>query len=229
MSSPTVDRSARDKLTGEVRRFLAGEVSAFAFDEAIFEIRGATVDETVRTAVDSLWLFYDDCDDHFVAMSKPEWDFVQRLLLVLESDRHMVQTSSRRWAWTQLVALAALLAFAACVWWFGIGEHLLVLAIPFGIVSLAISWWRQRFEPNRDSRVEAILPFSSFAELRAVYLAVGRFRKARYRNELANSRIRSSLAEFGMRLPTTAAWLLCSPLPLCFQVLPMRRVRVRVV
>jgi len=41
-------------------------------------------------------------------------------------------------------ALAALFFFAYEAWWFGFGTQLLAVALPFGVVSIAISWWRSR-------------------------------------------------------------------------------------
>ena len=35
---PTVDRNSRDRVASEVRRFLNSEITAFAFDEAIYDI-----------------------------------------------------------------------------------------------------------------------------------------------------------------------------------------------
>jgi hypothetical protein len=94
---------------------------------------------------------------------------------------------------------------------------------------MGISRWRARFEQPRDSRIEAMSPFLSFAEMRAAYVAASGFRKARFRQELAGVRIRSRLAEFASWLPLTAARLFLSPVPLCFQILPERKVVVRVV
>ena len=185
-----VDRSARNRIAAEVRRFLDGEATAFEFDDAIFQIESN--DPTVNDIVQRLWCHYDDCKDHHVTLSRPEWDYFQRLLLILESDHHIITERKRtHWGLTQFVALAALVGFALCVWQFGIGQQLLAIAIPFGMISMGISAWRRSSIPQPDNATIALTPFSSLAEMRATYMSAGRFRKTQYRKELADARIRS--------------------------------------
>jgi hypothetical protein len=61
-----------------------------------------TKDETVKHVADLLWYHYDDLEDHKVVASKAEWDFFQRLLLILKSDADLVEISTiaaiTRWA-----------------------------------------------------------------------------------------------------------------------------------
>lgn len=222
------DKPARQNLAHEIRRYLAGEQSAFEFDKAIFAIHDDTHDKTIRTISQQLWLCYDDCQDHFVALSKLDWDYIQRLILVLEANRRLEQCCTRHWHWTQLIALAALLGFTACACCFGVGEQLLAFSIPFGLISMVISWWRERLSPRRDKPKEALTPFASFAELRAAVRAVPNFHKAKYRPELLSVRIRSRLGELSAWLPAVAAWLMFAPIPLLFQCLPQRIVVTRV-
>ncbi|MHB0961093.1 MAG: hypothetical protein ACYC0X_21805 [Pirellulaceae bacterium] len=59
-------------------------LTAFAFDDEITEIGTATADGTVHFVVDSLWYHYDDCRDHLAGLSKQEWDYFQRLVLLLD-------------------------------------------------------------------------------------------------------------------------------------------------
>jgi len=224
-----IDREARNRLAEEMRRFLAEESSAFQFDEAVTNIRQGTQDETVQNIAQAVWYFYDDIDDHFVAMTKDDWDYFQRLLLVLESNRHIRFQPRRCWSLTQLVAAFALVGFAGCIWQFGWGQHLLVFAIPLGFVSMGIALWRAKFERLDDRNSERLMPFSSLRELRATYGSVDGFQKSRYRSELKQAQIRSSLMHFALRLKTGAAWLLLSPIPLAFQTLPRRRTKMMVV
>ena len=223
-----VDRNARDRIAAEVRRFLDGETTAFEFDDAIFNIE--STDLTVKDIVQRLWFHYDDCKDHRVTLSKPEWDYFQRLLLILESDRHVIAERNRtHWGLTQLVAIIALVGFALCAWQFGFGRQLLAIAVPFGVISMGISAWRHLSPPQPDDAAMALIPFSSVAEMRATYTSVGIFRKTPYRHELADVRIRSPFMNAIMWIPTCIVWLMLSPAVLIFQMLPHRDSKTRVV
>jgi len=213
------DRVQRDGLAGLIRQFLSEQSTAFEFDEALDDYR-QSADPTVRFVTDAVWYHYDDCDDHMVVLSKPEWDFFQRLLLLLESDQQIVTTSTRRWSWTQLVACTSLLAFGWCIWHFGCGQHLLVFSIPFGIVSIFVSFVRNRTRSTGPYDY-ILVPFRTFSDLSAAHKSAAAFTKERYPRHLANRKIRSRVAEFGMRLQLYAAWLLLAPIPLFVQTFPM--------
>lgn len=221
-----LDRTARAALAAAIRQFLDDRTSAFAFDEALDEFRNSS-DPTVHFVAQTVWYHYDDCRDHMVTLSKPEWDYFQRLLLLLYSDHQIVTTSVRHWSWTQLVAIGCLAGLGWCIWHFGWGQHLLVFAIPFGLVSIAISFLRsrKRFAGAYD---QVLTPFSSFGELSAVYWASVAFTKKRYPRDIAKRRIRSRVAEFGLRLQFYAAWLLVSPIPLLVQAFPLTEIRTQV-
>ena len=222
-----VDRNARNRIAAEVRRFLDGETSAFEFDDAIFDIDSD--DPTVNDTVQRFWYHYDDCKDHHVTLSKPEWDYFQRLLLILESDHHIITDRFRtHWRLTQFIALIALVGFAICVWHFGFGRQLLAIAIPFGVISMGIAAWRRSALPQPDKAEMAFFPFSSFAEMRATYTSVRTFCKTQYRNELTDARIRSPFINAIMWIPTGIAWLMFSPVVLFFQMLPHRDSETRV-
>ena len=220
------DRAARTALAQTIRQFLDARISAFAFDEALDPFRGSS-DSTVRFVAQAVWYYYDDCTDHMVTLSKPEWDYFQRLLLLLESDGQIITTSARRWSWTQLVALGCLIALGWLTWQSGWGPHLWVLSIPFGLVSMALAFLRNR---NRSSAVydPILTPFSSFAELSDILRKTAGFTKQRYPGALSKRRIRSPVAEFGIRLQFFAGWLLFSPIPLLVQSFPRTETRTEV-
>lgn len=68
-----VDRAQRDEVAAAVRQFLDEAVTAFEFDERLDQFRNSP-DSAVRFVAQGVWLHYDDCDDHLVALTKPEWD-----------------------------------------------------------------------------------------------------------------------------------------------------------
>src|SRR5262249_4022391 len=154
-----------------------------------------------RHVVPALWHHYDDCRDHKVVLSKEQWDYFQRLMLLLESDAHLDVRECRRWSMTQLLAGIALSAFVLCAFWVGFGAHLFAVAIPFGLASIGLSRLRQRSARHILSSSEvALIPFSSISELLAVRRRVPAFSKQAYPASLAARRIRSRSQESVIRL-----------------------------
>jgi len=225
-SDDVVDRAARDRLSGLIRQFLSDQMTAFDFDDALYACP-ESADTTVNFVSHTVWSIYDDCVDHHVALAKPEWDYLQRLLLLLESDRQVTTTSASHWSWTQLVACASLLAFACCIWIFGWGLHLLIFSVPFGVVSIFLSCFRTRIRPTLPY-AETLTPFATFTELSATYRSTATFSKNRYPEGLTQRRIRSRVAEFGVHLQMYAAWLTLSPIPLLFQMFPLTETRTSI-
>jgi hypothetical protein len=225
-SKPTLERESRDSLAATIRRFLDGEISAFAFDEALQPFHQST-DPTVRHVTQAAWYHYDDCKDHMAALSKPQWDYFQRLLLLLESDNQIETTTVRHWSWTQLVAVIALLGFGWCIYQVGFELHLLAFSIPFGLVSIAISFWRHRYRLASPYR-PLLVPFASFEELSDTYRTTAGFAKKKCPSAVERRRIRSRVAEFGLRLQMYAVWLMFSPFPLLVQAFPVTETRTQV-
>ena len=225
---PTVDRHSRDRVASEVRRFLNSEITAFAFDEAIYDIESD--DPTVRDIVYRLWHHYDDCMDHMVSLSKTEWNYFQRLLLILESDRHIKTEVRREWHWSQLLAIVSLLGFVFVAFQMGIGQHLLAISIPFGLVSMSIAYFRRRAHRAQvpDVSFYTLAPFATFTELWDTYRSVGGFKKQRFRSE-ADTKIRSDAMNRILMIPTWLGWLMFSPLVLLVQSLPQQKGTTNVV
>lgn len=225
-ATPNFDRESRDSLAATIRRFLDGEISAFAFDDALQPFHRSS-DPTVRYVTSAVWYHYDDCKDHMAALSKPEWDYFQRLLLLLQSDNQVETTTVRHWSWTQVAAVVALLGFIWCIYQFGWGRHLLAFSIPFGLASIAISFFRQSHIAVSPYK-PLLAPFSNFQELSDTYRTTAGFAKKRCPAPVERRRIRSRVAEFGARLQLYGVWLMFSPLPLLVQSLPMAETRTRV-
>ena len=221
-----IDLPEREKLAALVRRYLAEEVTAFEFDLLLDEFRDSA-DSAVRFVIDHAWFYYDDCDDHLVVLSKRDWDFFQRLLLLLESDRRVETEGFPRWSMSQLVALAALVGFLVVAYHFGWGQHLLAFAIPFGVVSIGISAVRRR-TPEVGPYDSIIFPFATFSDLKSTYDSVG-FRKSRYPRHLELREIRSPIVSGLSQLQFYLMWLMLSPIVLCFQILPEVETKARVV
>jgi hypothetical protein len=147
-----------------VNRYLGEEITAFALDEALFDIRTRTKDETVKQVSRLLWYHYDDIHDHKVVASKEQWDYFQRLLLVLKSDAEIVkETGKRTWTARQTVAAACLGLVVIAIAKSGFGYHLLLATVPLGFVSMLLAYWYACVEARRLHDQTALTPFDSVA------------------------------------------------------------------
>ena len=197
-----VDRAARDELVAVIERYLAEEISAFDFDEAIEGIRERTDDSTVKDTVDALWFTYDDVKDHKVHASKETWDWLQRTLLLLKSDGELEWTGFREYTPRQLIATCGLVGFCVAALTYGWTPPLaLAFAAAGGLAYLLMRW------NTGDDRPDVrLFPFSSVAELLRVHRGVPGFAKHRYPGHLAHRRIRSWPEELALAVPFHLVW-----------------------
>lgn len=214
-----IDREARNDQAKLIRRYLNEEIKAFDLDESLDRFRSSK-DSAVRYVANTMWYHYDDCEDHFIVASKPEWDYFQRLLLLLESNSTVEQNHHLQWSITQLIAG---LLFAAClgiVLKFGIGTHLLVFFIPFGVASIVLS--RFRAAAMKLGPFDAIVsPFSSIADLRIAYESARNFRKRQFPNHIEPRLIRSPVMSAFWTCYLFIIWSMLAPLPLLIQCTPV--------
>jgi hypothetical protein len=203
---------------------MAEEITAFQLDDSLADIMADTQDETVNEIGTGLWYFYDDINDHKIVASKTEWDFFNRLLLLLESDGEIEIKNIRRWNWRQVIAAICVGTFGIIVYQSGFGEHLLIYSIPFGIVSMFLYWLANHEEKkanNKRDKIEELLsPFSSFSNLRFVHNQIPNFRKWKYPQTIAGRRIRTRASDKIMMFKWGIIWLMFAPIPLLFQMLP---------
>ncbi len=226
--SSTIDPQARHRLVNAIHRYMDEALSAFAFDEEINEIRTSTADGTVQFVVDSLWYHYDDCKDHLAGLSKPEWDYFQRLSLLLQSDAEIECVRQRHWSVRQAVAGVGLIAFGFCIFRCGIGWHLFGFALLFGPLSIVLAYWRNRSEGRLAEEQLRLAPFSSISELSAVRKAVTGFSQKNYPADATTRRVHSRLVTMAVWLQTAVLWSFISPLILLFQSLPEKEIHTRI-
>ncbi|MCA9009852.1 MAG: hypothetical protein KDB01_08905 [Planctomycetaceae bacterium] len=216
-----IDSPSRESLAATIRAFLASDITAFEFDAQLDDFRSSK-DAVIQHVVEAVWFHYDDCDDHRVCMSKAEWDYFQRLLLVLSADCQIDKETERIWSLKQLVAAASLCVFAILAFQIGWGTQLLILAIPFGFVSIALSFWHAPAKRCNDPFQPIIFPFATFTDLAIAYQS-SRFRKTQYPKHIADRTLRSPFMTAFWQIYAYVIWLILSPVPLLFQMLPETR------
>ncbi|MFH0794460.1 MAG: hypothetical protein V2A74_10555, partial [bacterium] len=153
---------------------------------------------------------------------------IQRLVLLLKSDCHIEVVKTKRWTVRQFVALVALALFGWFTPLFGFGEGLFALAIPFGVVSILLLYWRNR-STRKVSREEIVLiPFSQVSEILRIRRRIAGFFKKKYPSRLRSREIRTRSSALMQEAPFYAFWLIFSPIVLLFQAFPETELEHRV-
>lgn len=225
-----VDRDARDKMIAATRSFMDSEIGSFRFDKILYEIRESTSDETVKDVAELLWGHYDDLKDHEIVVSKEEWDYLNRLLLLLESDATLKFTeSSSPLCWRNFVAGASLACFLVLAYRSGFGTHLFTKAIPFGLISMLLGFLGSRAEARDPIAAKVnVVPFASIGNLLAIRRRVPEFSRHRYPQDMKTRMLRSLIAGFMMYIPAAVLWLIFSPIVLLHQTSPEKVVTASV-
>jgi hypothetical protein len=214
-----IDRNARNNLATLIRRYLYEQIKAFDLDEALDPFRDSD-DSGVRFVANTMWYHCDDCDDHLIVASKQQWDYFQRLLLLLESNSMVIQERQRQWSVTQLFAALLLTACIGLAFCFGVGYHLLVFFIPFGLASIGLSHLRRpNIEPGPCD--EIVTPFSSIRDLRIAYDAARHFKKHQFPRHIEARLIRSPFMSAFWTFHMYVMWAIFAPAPLLVQCAPV--------
>jgi len=172
-----IDRAARDVAIAAFEEYLDDGITAFEFDDRVQSI--ATEDGTVNEVVHAAWFHYDDCKDHKITLSKEEWDYFQRLLLLLKSNAKFSSSPTKHWSWDHALAWLAVIAFVITAFFVGWGYQLFAVAVPFGIISLLINLYRVKSNSVPHPRDIAFTPFASFGQIRRFRRRVPGFKKRR--------------------------------------------------
>lgn len=215
-----VDRDCRDRLIRTMEQFLSEKTTAFQFDDALCDISRNNSDPTVESVADLLWSYYDDCKDHKVVLNKTEWDYIQRLMLILKSNAHIELENHTHWYPSQIAAVIALALFGFCVAWLGTGYRVLFLFVPFGIISLILTAWRERSAPRYSRQYTAIVPFDRVRELLGLRRTVCAFSKQKYPHYLRERMIRTKNESRILELKRCIVQIIGSPIWLFFQSFP---------
>jgi len=223
-----IDRAARKEIADNLRSYLNEGITAFKFDNVIQQVAHNSKDRTAQEIIKALWSCYDDCTDHKVVATKEVWDYFHRILLLLESDEELEIIKVRKWSLRQTVAAGALAIFMFIAFSVGWGDHLFIVSIPFGFISILLSYWHSRITCQPDKIEIALTPFSSFLELLSARRKIEVSRKKPYPNELTKRKIRHPITDKIMWLPSIAMWLMFAPVPLLFQAMPETSTKLKV-
>jgi hypothetical protein len=210
-----IDRNARNAVIAAFEDFLEDKITAFQFDDRLQDIESD--DRTVNAVVHAAWYHYDDCKDHKVTLSKQEWDYFQRLLLILRSNTEIATSETTRRSWDHVVAWLSLALFIVAAFFVEWGIQLVLLAIPFGLISMLISRYRRQSFPEPSPNEIAYMPFDSYSQIRWLRRQAPSFQKRRYRSEIEGRRIRSKVEESFNSVFASFLWLILGPIVLLFQ------------
>jgi hypothetical protein len=226
-----VDRDARDRMSTVIRAYMEDRMMAFEFDEALSEIN--TDDATVNDARFALWFFYDDKKNHYIVASQRDWEYFNRLLLLLQSDGE-ISAMKKRWRWTarQSIAVAGLLLFGVIALWVHVNDLFFSVYLIAGALAMLLAIWKTLATLRQRQEEQTMLPFPSFSSLLTTRRRVSSFIRSRYPTALAKRRIRGPILDAVLPswliwLVTTPLWLLFAPIALLIQAIPERIVETQ--
>lgn len=208
----------RAALAGLIQEYLDEQIKSFEFDERLWEFHDSP-DPIVHHVAGACLGFFDDSHDHLIAVDKADWDCLQRLLLLLKSNCILRHRRTWVWSWTQLPAFGAAITFVIAATQIEWGFGLLVLAIPFGVISFVLTLARPVKANDASPLFGVMEPFENFSDLAEAYRGSG-FQKSRFPLHLMKRRIRSPVADLFLLVQHIAIWLIFSPIILVFQSLP---------
>lgn len=221
---------ARQAAAMLVRAWLNGDCDGPFVGEALESDVFRQIDPAIDLVRDFFWV-----DEDFSLkpsqLSRPGWNYLQRLLLLLDSDCPFLEEKSVRRSWTQTVAVLSLIGFLIVVAKFGWGMHLMAFAMPFGLVSFVLWAIRRKLIPEPSLVDPIVEPFKSIADLEHAYLNCKSFRKQKYPTWIAelNKHSKSHNWDDIMMVPTFLIFLVAGPLFLLFQMFPVTYTRARAV
>jgi len=219
-----VDRKARAELVSTIDAFLSRKIKAFEFDDRQTRIAAATKDKTVRHASTRVWFYYDDLINHEVNLSKEQWDYFQRLRLLLQSQAEWCEVKGKwRWGLPQILAWCSLFFLSIVIWKWGIGWEFLVAEASVAIVWFALFG----LSPARsveEPRIAQCLPFESWMQLRRIRTATPQFVKFGYPLNASRQPLRTRENAIMMYVVPIPASLIFMPFILPFAAVPRRHV-----
>ncbi|QDT88971.1 hypothetical protein [Gimesia algae] len=169
-----IDRERRNQLAALIRRYLEGKADASDFEKCEYE-NYKSDDPALYFVAEELPL---QLENDANALTKQKWDYIQRLLLLLESNSTVLWKASPYRLWTQPVAEVLLVICLVIALLTGFTFHLFLYFIPIGLASILLAFLQS---PSSEVRPfeEIVKPFHSIADLGIAYESTN-FVKQRY-------------------------------------------------
>ncbi|MCA9020700.1 MAG: hypothetical protein KDA74_11185, partial [Planctomycetaceae bacterium] len=127
-----IDRERRNQLAALIRRYLDGKATAADFEKCQLE-NYISADQAIYHV--SLELSYYS-EKAASTLTKQDWDYIQRLLLLLDSDSTVSWQSSRLRPWTRPIAALLFIVCLLLFYFNGINVHLFLYFIPVGLATI---------------------------------------------------------------------------------------------
>lgn len=205
-----VNREKRNQLAALIRVYLNGQVELTEFVELQLEYYKSE-DPALYFVVGELLVHEVDAD----ALTKQEWDHIQRLLLLLESNSTVYYQNSSYRPWTQPVAAVLLFTCLFIGLLTGFDLHLFLYFIPVGLATILLLFLR--FPKPEVRPFDAIVtPFHSISDLNIAYESAN-FVKQRYHFSPKPSS-KDSLT--GIIVLVFISWLCMPPIALLLMCFP---------
>jgi len=210
-----------------LRSYMAEEITSDKFDCLLLEIRAATHDETVEIIGKELWAYYDDLKDHLIVASKQEWDFFNRVLLLLGSGAEIkIVRSWGPWHVGRFIAAIALAFYIYVAARSGFEPSSIgLLAAPCCAISVALDRFNRKRRAVQGRKADALTPFTSVQTMLAVRRSIKGFVRRQYPQALETRRIRGPVETAYEWIVWGTVRLGLSPIILFIQIWPDREAR----
>ncbi len=208
----------RNELIQCINEYLDGKIQSFEFDEKL-GVFSDSKDSTVNHIVHELWFFYDDLVDHHVCADKSNWDYWQRLILILASgveieEGNDIETTDNN-GLSKIFALISLAVYGYLI--LTQSESRSFWKFVLWIVSIVICYEQQSDEPTVVPRPDCY-PFSNYSEIRKAVRLSGNSKKKKFPREIEGRRIREKSSEIVAYLAFLVGLFYFSPIFLLIQV-----------
>ena len=219
-----VDRELRERVAGLIESWLREAEKDEDAAEQLEKLVKETPDEAARYVADIAALEIE----FKIGMTKAEWDYLQRLLLLLRSDA-CVRIERRRWwsGWQPVTAVS----FGAYLWVaveVGWSEKLAAAHVFFGAISMMIGYVQGRPIRAERRRETPRAPFESRSQIRTILKRTG-FQKTPYPAKLGRPRAFMLFMRFLQWEQGAVLHLIFVPVMLVAQAWPGSRKSVSVI
>ncbi len=219
-----VNRADRDCAACLIRKVLNRQLTAAEFEEAIEEF-GRSTDETVNKICSEMYSYGDNLIGEYLSLSKPSWNYIQRLLLVLDSDMHWIETNRCSYSYVQIFAGIGVLAFTIAFATWGWSPQLWVSIVLLGVYSLTLNRCRRPID-HPQANIGILYPFHDLRALEHTYKSTANFVKQKYPAELYRDYVDRT---FLHAITNCVITLMGSPIVLVMQAFPTRYPVTRVI